>query len=92
MPNSDDATSTELAEELRDTMTGIALPWRAYPERFCSGPAGSASQPGRETYGLCDGNGVTIARGMQRAVAEAVAAIVNQRVRLRGGEQVRAPR
>ena len=80
MRNSDDATSTELAEELRDTMTGTALPWRAYREPF------------RETYELCDGNGVTIARGMQRAVAEAVAAIVNQRVRLRGGEQVRAPR
>ena len=67
MRNSDDATSTELAEELRDTMTGTALPWRAYPERFGSGPAGSAWQPGRETYGLCDGNGVTIARNMQRA-------------------------
>ena len=87
MRNSDDATSTELAEELRDTMTGIALPWRAYPERFCGGPAGSASQPGRETYELCDGNGVTIARGMQRAVAEAVAAIVNKHVRLRAGGQ-----
>ena len=40
----------------------------------------------------CDGNDVTIACNMQRAVAEAVAAIVNQRIRLRGGEQVRAPR
>ena len=80
MRNSDDATSTEPAEELRDTMTGTALPWRAYPEPF------------RETYELCDGNGVAIARNMQRRVAEAVAAIVNQRVRLRGGEQVRTPR
>ena len=42
-------------------MTGTALPWRAYPEPF------------RETYELCDGNGVTIARNMQRCVAEAVA-------------------
>ena len=90
MHSSDDATSIEAtsteATNIED-MTGTALPWRAYPDRFGSGPAGSAWQPGRETYGLCDGNGVTIARGMQRAVAEAVAAIVNQRDRLRGGEQ-----
>jgi hypothetical protein len=78
MHSSDDATSTE-ATNIED-MTGTALPWRAYPD------------PLRTTYELCDGNGVTIARGMQRAVAEAVAAIVNQRVRLRGGEQVRASR
>ena len=58
-----------------EDMTGTALPWQAYPE------------PLRTTYELCDGNGVTVARGMQRAVAEAVAAIVNQRDRLRGGEQ-----
>ena len=63
-----------------EDMIGTALPWRAYPEPF------------RETYELCDGNGVTIAHNMQRRVAEAVAAIVNQRVRPRGGEQVRAPR
>jgi hypothetical protein len=63
-----------------EDMTGTALPWRAYPEPF------------RETYELCDGNDVTIACNMQRAVAEAVAAIVNQRIRLRGGEQVRASR
>ena len=63
-----------------EDMIGTALPWRAYPEPF------------RETYELCDGNDVTIARNMQRRVAEAVAAIVNQRIRLRGGEQVRAPR
>jgi hypothetical protein len=29
---------------------------------------------------------------MQRRVAEAVPAIVDQRIRLRGGEQVRTPR
>ena len=57
-----------------EDMTDTALPWQAYPE------------PLRTTYELCDGNGVTVARGMQRAVAEAVAVIVNQRDRLRGGE------
>ena len=60
-----------------EDMTGTALPWQAYPE------------PLRTTYELCDGNGVTVARGMQRAVAEAVAAIVNQRDRLRGGEPLK---
>jgi hypothetical protein len=77
MHSSEDATITE-ATNIED-MTGTALPWRAYPE------------PLRTTYELCDGNGVTIARGMERRVAEAVAAIVNQRVGLRP-RAVRAPR
>jgi hypothetical protein len=77
MHSSEDATITE-ATNIED-MTGTALPWRAYPE------------PLRTTYELCDGNGVTIARGMERRVAGAVAAIVNQRVGLRR-RAVRAPR